>query len=69
MGQDEMGREGQTGRDEARRVLTLAGRESVTVTAYHSSKSQSRKPLANGLLAIFSCVICWEVPKAVRQGN
>lgn len=27
---------------------------------HQSSGSQSRKPLANGLLAILSCVICGE---------
>ena len=33
--------------------------EEDAAAASHSSGSQSRKPLANGLLAILSCVIRW----------
>ncbi len=32
----------------------------TTLITYQSSGSHSLKPLANGLLAIFSCVICYK---------
>lgn len=47
--------------------VSLASRPSALALAFssegthQSSGSQSRKPLAKGLLAILSCVICGEV--------
>jgi len=39
-------------------LKSLTGRKRECFVTDQSSGSQSRNPLANGLLAIFSCVIC-----------